>query len=135
MPTRSPPPVLLRKSQIPFIAEVRLTDMGSGIYFLLDENDDLLYVGQSVQVAHRCTTHAAAGMKFARATWQPAEKRFLTALEKHYIFEFLPRLNIAGQSVFADAARKLKAARKSRPYKWLPTKWGHNGRHADTFKR
>jgi hypothetical protein len=64
-----------------------------GIYFLI-ANDDIVYVGQSVNVHSRVAKHFALGLHvFDSYTYVLCSRRDLDALEAVYIQKFKPTLN------------------------------------------
>jgi hypothetical protein len=62
----------------------------SGVYFLLD-GDEVVYVGQAVNVYSRICQHA--GKKFDRYAYVPCPVEILDRLESLYIHCLRPRLN------------------------------------------
>ena len=64
-----------------------------GVYFLWAADGNLLYVGQSGDVATRVVQHWCAGIRYGRATWQHLPQRLLTMYERQYIYELDPPLN------------------------------------------
>ncbi len=119
MPTPHELPAKLIRSQLPYIAEVTADARASGIYFLLDADGALVYVGQSRNVAVRWQQHVRNHVPFAKATWQPMDLRFLDAYEQEYIFEFRPPFN---------AAHKPRAKRRrKKDLKPVYQSWGWDG--------
>ena len=66
-----------------------------GIYFLLDSDDRVLYVGQSRDILARLTAHRRAReIAFARCVYQPFEQEELERAEGFYIHRFKPPHNV-----------------------------------------
>lgn len=64
-----------------------------GVYFLV-HGDEVVYVGQSVNVYGRVMGHFTGPEKqFDRATWVPVEREDLDVVESLYIHALRPRLN------------------------------------------
>jgi hypothetical protein len=77
----------------------------TGIYFLIN-NDEIVYVGQSIDIDHRVAQHRLQGhRKFARWAWVPCLKSQLRALERTYLDYFLPAWNIDYKTKTGRAAR------------------------------
>lgn len=69
----------------------------SGIYFLIDEKGEVVYVGQSINVHARIAQHESDSHKvFSRAKVIPCRKDELRTLEMRYIAEHRPRYNRVG---------------------------------------
>jgi hypothetical protein len=66
-----------------------------GVYFLIFA-DEVVYVGKSVELHSRVTMHHARWKQFDSYTYIPCAPESLDALERHYIRELQPRLNVAG---------------------------------------
>lgn len=64
----------------------------SGVYFLIDDQDEVVYVGQSVNVFSRIAAHAQT-KDFRCVSYIPCSLSQLDALESHYINKFKPKLN------------------------------------------
>lgn len=76
-----------------------------GIYFLFN-GDELVYVGQSVDVISRVRTHACEGYKaFDSFAFIEVEKDRLDATEKAYIGKYLPEHNVCS---FSMAERRVR---------------------------
>lgn len=72
-----------------------------GIYFLID-CDEVVYVGQSVDIRSRLEQHSNAGMakgtkekNFNRFFFVNCQREELDRLEAYYILKFRPKYNIA----------------------------------------
>lgn len=65
-----------------------------GIYFLLKE-EDVVYVGQSVNAAGRILTHLKEGKDFDRVLFWPQRRSRLDDVEKRLIRLLQPPLNHA----------------------------------------
>lgn len=70
------------KGAIPF-------NIASGVYFLV-QNEEVVYVGQSVNIYLRITQH---GIKFDKYAFVPCPVNLLDRLESFYIHVLRPRLN------------------------------------------
>lgn len=81
------PKTLLRKEEI--IQQAQPYEF-SGIYFLIQDNE-IVYVGQSVNVLRRIGTHA--DKKFDAFAFVPCDKKALDKLETLYIHLLRPPLN------------------------------------------
>ena len=66
-------------------------DNPSGIYFLIKGNE-VVYVGQSVNVISRISDHYS-NIKFTRYAFVPAEKKHLDLMESLYIHFLRPKFN------------------------------------------
>lgn len=65
-----------------------------GIYFLVSEDGDVEYVGQTVNLFSRLQTHQHL-KHYHRVAFLPVkDKKLLDVIEMHYIDHFNPRLNI-----------------------------------------
>jgi len=64
----------------------------SGIYFLIRAGQ-IIYVGQSVDIAARIAAHAAR-KTFDHWSWVPCERTHLNAMERAYIERFMPAENL-----------------------------------------
>ena len=67
---------------------------GPGIYFLISL-DEVVYVGQSHDIANRLKQHWESGKDFNRYFVIRCESENLNKLEAYYILKFRPRYNIA----------------------------------------
>lgn len=63
------------------------------IYFLLDTDGLVLYVGQTINLASRLASHLVAGKQFARVAIHPAAKENLNEIESKFIEKYRPPLN------------------------------------------
>ena len=63
-----------------------------GVYFLV-KGDDVIYVGQSVNVPARVATHKNNGVEFERWHFIECEPEWLNDLEAAFIAQFSPSLN------------------------------------------
>lgn len=66
---------------------------GCGIYFLWDQDDALLYVGQSLSMAARVLNHSRYGTKHATATFLEVPPPLLDYIEYAYIQALRPPIN------------------------------------------
>tara|TARA_R100000654_G_scaffold70892_1_gene101440 strand:- start:743 stop:1462 length:720 start_codon:yes stop_codon:yes gene_type:complete len=74
------------------VANSELYDSACGVYFLIHKNN-VVYVGQSVNVFGRIHTHAQEGHKnFDAYTYIPCNKKQLDVLESLYIHALAPKL-------------------------------------------
>jgi predicted DNA-binding transcriptional regulator AlpA len=74
-----------------------------GIYFLL-AGDDVVYVGQSIDVYARITAHVSHRTKvFDRWAYLKADQNDLNTLERHYICLLRPQFNLAFKPVLEVA--------------------------------
>lgn len=65
-----------------------------GIYFLIKDNE-IVYVGQSVDVLPRISFHRAKESKvFSHYSFIECNKEHLSMLEAHYIYLFIPLYNL-----------------------------------------
>lgn len=69
--------------------------MSSGVYFLI-RDDQVVYVGQAVDVHARVSTHGRNWKQFDSYTYIPCEHDRLDEVERHYIRLFQPELNVRG---------------------------------------
>ena len=81
--------ILLREHQI-VAASIEWTNC-CGIYFLI-KNDRVVYVGQSVSIFGRVSTHGKQ-KDFDRIAWVPCNKDDLNQMESLYIHVLSPPLN------------------------------------------
>lgn len=65
----------------------------SGVYFLL-KADEVVYVGQSVNMYRRVEAHRLQGKDFDRVTYLPAREEVLRELEMVYIHLYRPAQNV-----------------------------------------
>lgn len=65
-----------------------------GIYFLIADND-VIYVGQSIDVFGRIARHRRDGRMFDSFAFMPCAKDRLDKTEAAYILAFMPWLNLA----------------------------------------
>lgn len=65
-----------------------------GIYFLVSEGE-IVYVGQSTNIASRIGNHAAERKQFDSYYYQQCDSKSLDEMESAYIRKFKPRLNKA----------------------------------------
>lgn len=80
-------------SLIPGIRQLDLGLLGEGIYFLCKEKE-VVYVGQSVNIPSRVTTHRNEGQKiFNRVYFLRCPEHELDRLEAQFIKTLKPRLN------------------------------------------
>jgi hypothetical protein len=80
-------------SQAEIVARsVVLPPKKAGIYFLISDADEILYIGQSIDIETRVHAHHRK-LKFARWAWLPCPKDETDALERAYITAFNPSLN------------------------------------------
>lgn len=97
--TNIPPRVLEANAEIPhkhdeiLQAAVR-SAKASGIYFLV-RGDEVVYVGQSLDMLHRIARHRREGRSFDRYACMECEPERLDALEALYIAAFAPRENMS----------------------------------------
>lgn len=75
----------------------------SGVYFLL-QDDEVVYVGQSLNVYARLNSHLGQ-KEFNRFAWVQVEPKMLLSIEKLYIDILDPKLNVARN---LDASRYVK---------------------------
>lgn len=66
-----------------------------GIYFLINE-DEIVYVGKSVDLHRRVAEHYAHWKQFDCYTYIACLPEQLDQLERHYIRDLRPSLNVAG---------------------------------------
>ena len=85
---------LLRHDQI--VESSRPWQQASGVYFLIDE-DEIVYVGQSVNIYARIPMHH--DKKFDRYSYVPCNPRMLNILESLYIHTLQPKLNFTFNGV------------------------------------
>lgn len=76
-----------------------------GVYFLFDENDNLIYIGQSVCVEQRLITHRNAGKKFKSVTILECDRKHLEGIEATYILRFKPLLNWRGTNLIYNGTK------------------------------
>ncbi|MDX9718159.1 MAG: GIY-YIG nuclease family protein [Thauera sp.] len=75
----------------------------SGVYFLIDSNGEVVYVGQSVNVHARIEDHRRDPAKeWASAKFIPCKREHLSAMEKEYITKFQPKYNKTMMSTYAE---------------------------------
>lgn len=74
------------------IEKTRRSAPRCGVYFLFFE-DELQYVGQSVNILARIGTHAQNGVAFDSWSFVPIAKEKLMEIERNYIMAFDPPLN------------------------------------------
>jgi hypothetical protein len=79
-----------------------------GIYFLIADND-VIYVGQSIDVFGRISRHRRDGREFDAYAYLPCDKARLDATEAAYIMAFMPWLNLALGQVPTKALGKQEA--------------------------
>ncbi|MEE8551430.1 MAG: GIY-YIG nuclease family protein [Gemmatimonadota bacterium] len=66
-----------------------------GVYFLLDTDDSVLYVGQSRDIMQRVSAHRQRSpFQFARCVYQPFKPEDLERAESFYIHRFQPVENV-----------------------------------------
>lgn len=75
----------------------------SGVYFLLDSNGDIMYIGASVNVSTRIRDHKRGTknyifdtpriIDFATAVYIPVDREKLGEIEKQYIIRYDPPFN------------------------------------------
>lgn len=70
------------------------TGTGMGVYFLIKSNE-VVYVGQSVDVYGRLSKHKADGKDFDSFAFIQCEKKMMNDLESIYISALVPYLNSA----------------------------------------
>ena len=63
------------------------------IYFLLDADGLVLYVGQTVNLGARLSSHKGAGKEFCRVAIHPTAKENLDEAESQFIEKYRPPLN------------------------------------------
>lgn len=63
-----------------------------GIYFLI-QDDEIVYIGQSVHIPNRLKTHQGGEKVFNKVFFVECSGNDLDELEKHYIRSFTPKLN------------------------------------------
>ena len=78
------------------LREIPALDTVCGVYFLCDENSNILYIGQSIAPLSRLGQHRSRGRVFARAFLLPAPKAELDRIEGALIRHFNPPLNGVG---------------------------------------
>lgn len=96
--TKIPPRVLEANHAIPFkhdeiLGAGILSSMASGIYFLI-RGQEVVYVGQSLDMLHRIARHRREGRAFDRYACLECKPEKLDELESHYIAAFAPRDNL-----------------------------------------
>lgn len=97
--------ILLSKDILLELDEIRAARVGRqggplcGVYFLFS-GDDLIYVGQSVNILSRLLEHTGKG--FDSFTYILCERDELDDLEAAYILRYMPRLN----GEFCNSGRK-----------------------------
>lgn len=84
-----------------------------GVYFLF-KGDDVVYVGQSVNVFSRVASHKSGSKDFDGFTYVQCDKRHLDFLESLYIHALRPRLNGSVGGTY-----KAKDGRKTAPFNLL----------------
>jgi hypothetical protein len=63
-----------------------------GVYFLV-KDDEVVYVGQSIDLLHRIARHRREGRDFDAYAYLLCEREELDRLEEAYIAAFMPWLN------------------------------------------
>lgn len=122
--TNTNPIALLKPEDIKAAARPIEAFLGCGVYFLLDAEGMIVYVGQSLSVGSRVRDHAKRATKHSLSNigWGnfrsvavhwclPSERQ---ALERAYIHRFQPKFNLAGVSEDGMARTLRKAAREGR---------------------
>jgi hypothetical protein len=96
-------------------------NMVSAVYFLLDESDEIVYVGQSTNALGRLGTHLAEGTKeFVAAIAVPVPVEDLLEVEAKYINAYKPKYNktdseyIAAQATLRRAKKALQRRSRAR---------------------
>ena len=75
-----------------------------GVYFLILGND-VVYIGQSINVHCRVAEHKKNGVAFDKWHFIECEKEWLSDLESAFIWQFSPSLNKANNTGTAGAKR------------------------------
>lgn len=94
----------------------------SGIYFLISATDEILYVGQSVDIETRVGIQRRK-IEFARWAWEPCSKADMDALERAYITALDPPQNCDPLTLTARGIR--------RPARQRTSTWGRRIRTPD----
>lgn len=78
---------------------LRLTEprFAPGVYFLFDENNELLYIGKSINVLGRMSGHVDKAVTTAKMYACPEER--INEVEKMFIKHFMPFYNVLGGKV------------------------------------
>ena len=63
------------------------------VYYLINTDDKVVYVGQTMNLYSQLLNHRLAGKNFARFTYFPCEEEDLDRLEQEAISQFKPALN------------------------------------------
>lgn len=90
-----PAPTTLAAEQI-LAASLAAEPLKCGIYFLIKDGE-IKYVGQSVNIEARITSHKPR--RFERWHWIPCSREELNALERAYINAFMPAWNTDGRTM------------------------------------
>jgi hypothetical protein len=77
-----------------------------GIYFLV-KNEEIIYIGQSVDIFVRCYTHAN-GIKFDSALFFECTASNLDMLEKQFIFRYQPIKNKSTPNFLCDPSPEME---------------------------
>lgn len=93
------------------VVELPCLNYTSGIYFLINEEDEIVYIGQSVNVISRVDEHrrGVMGAHFCRILFLPidnASKPLLEYVEAKFIERIRPQLN---KQITPPRAKALKA--------------------------
>ena len=66
----------------------------TGIYFLIDESDEIVYVGQSEDIGKRVAAHANKGMKlWTHSFFLPCKASQIDEVEAYYVLRLKPKYN------------------------------------------
>jgi len=77
----------------------------TGIYFLINSNE-IVYIGQSINVAARIATHEnSLDKQFTEFSFIECPREFLNELEAAYIMKFNPKYNIVKPNKVASQGR------------------------------
>jgi len=82
----------IRHSHADVVRNALPYEIESGIYFLI-LNDEVIYVGQSVNVLDRIGKHRREGRFFDSFNYLPCPKELMNELEESYILAFMPKMN------------------------------------------
>lgn len=82
-----------------------------GIYFLMDWEMEVLYIGQSRCIAARIVQHRRAEIiPFAKVAWFECEEARLLEVEAEKILEYLPTLQVPSFRATQKLLREAEAA-------------------------
>lgn len=100
--------------QIDILEAAIPTRMASGVYFLL-RGEDVVYVGQSVDVLGRISRHRREGKRFDAYSYMECSPDAMDRLERLYIKAFVPEENVSFGNHREQGPRPYAGRRISRP--------------------